>query len=706
MFKPEVFSFEDDIPYSRPAMMLSMINDICAELRAIIPLSNETPRKTNESIMSLTYFKAALYSNYSGGYSIACENGIDAMDASLNYADCLADKIPLSASSRKTLEFLNNMGDIIPNRLSTNANMLSKTNISTFDKNGRFRRKWKALFRVSRAELEMFGMLDSNVLSPSLLAVIASKIDSDSFVDNIYNHIKEVFTSAYKGAMSKPFGLLHINIFALSTLLFHTAILANDAIATWMSVVAEKNAISLLRVFTRLAPGYNTNNKGVNRRIALAFEYLFTASCGKLFRVPRSQATEKIYTEMHKLAITPVTPQVYVNELRALVGLHVYKEIQKIVNRAENNQVPQIMATTDVYYTDHLQAIGRWVISKTYTPRPTFSSKVTNQEPPNLYLTLNKVELTQFLRFPNRSALFRADNVALTRDNASYAQLLPAPMPTMPTFYPPVPPPMPTMPTLFPPVPPTTKPLPMPTMPTLFPPVPPTTKPAPMPTMPTLFPPVPPTTKPLPMPTMPTLFPPVPPTTKPLLPTTKPPPPTPAYTAQQHQNESHLTELRRALTSHQQKLYEMIQRQASYLDQLQRRIIIAELEIEYNMAILQYNYGVPIEQARDMTRPQIEAAKLLKQEYDAAQSQQLSSQAAATPAPQTAYATGYGSTAYSDNAGALAVAAIVDAPAVATKESLTNRYRKSARHAANSYQTFESRQRSGFTDLDLRQVLY
>ena len=649
MFKPEVFSFEDDIPYSRPAMMLSMINDICAELRAIIPLSNETPRKTNESIMSLTYFKAALYSNYSGGYSIACENGIDAMDASLNYADCLADKIPLSASSRKTLEFLNNMGDIIPNRLSTNANMLSKTNISTFDKNGRFRRKWKALFRVSRAELEMFGMLDSNVLSPSLLAVIASKIDSDSFVDNIYNHIKEVFTSAYKGAMSKPFGLLHINIFALSTLLFHTAILANDAIATWMSVVAEKNAISLLRVFTRLAPGYNTNNKGVNRRIALAFEYLFTASCGKLFRVPRSQATEKIYTEMHKLAITPVTPQVYVNELRALVGLHVYKEIQKIVNRAENNQVPQIMATTDVYYTDHLQAIGRWVISKTYTPRPTFSSKVTNQEPPNLYLTLNKVELTQFLRFPNRSALFRADNVALTRDNASYAQLLPAPMPTMPTFYPPVPPPMPTMPTLFPPV---------------------------------------------------------PPTTKPLLPTTKPPPPTPAYTAQQHQNESHLTELRRALTSHQQKLYEMIQRQASYLDQLQRRIIIAELEIEYNMAILQYNYGVPIEQARDMTRPQIEAAKLLKQEYDAAQSQQLSSQAAATPAPQTAYATGYGSTAYSDNAGALAVAAIVDAPAVATKESLTNRYRKSARHAANSYQTFESRQRSGFTDLDLRQVLY
>jgi len=44
--------------------------------------------------------------------------------------------------------------------------------------------------------------------------------------------------------------------------------------------------------------------------------------------------------------------------------------------------------------------------------------------------------------------------------------------------------------------------------------------------------------------------------------------------------------------------------------------------------------------------------------------------------------------------------------ATTTSESFATKYRNNAKRAASSYQTFETRQRSGFTDLDLRRVLY
>ena len=464
MFKPEIFSLVGGLHYSRPAMMLDMINDISIEFQSMLPLKTNKPRNPPfVNIMAEKYFMAAIASNYSSGYSICAENGINAFNAYLNYAETILTYTGPSNFGGSSLAFMTEVmvydssgQSATINKLITDANTLSKININAFDISGAFRKKWKAAFRVSRADLNGFTSLDTYTVPPQVLGNIASNVKSDKFVDIIYNHIKQVFTSAFDGGKPNlPYELTVINIFALSAMLFHTAIISNNVIADWMSVVAERNMLILLKEFSGEVPSYKMHiNKGVNRRLALASEYLFTYSCGRLFNVFQSPKMVNLLPKMYTLATRPISAQEYTTALRQLLAPFISGIIQLPLYVPRNGELCPIIATTDVYYTDHLQAIGRWVATGMgpYTSRPLPIKKVTNPQDSKLYLTLSKDELIEFLRFPNKVTRFHLHNAALKRDGVVYPMLPPPPPPTMPVY---VSPPPPTMPVYVSPPPPT-----------------------------------------------------------------------------------------------------------------------------------------------------------------------------------------------------------------------------------------------------------
>lgn len=427
MFRTEAFTLQGGVHYSRPAMMLDMINDICAELKTLVP---QRPANTGKVYQAnkqfLKYCESALYSNYTGGYSLTAENGINVFDMVTKFGNVLvynpntsnanerAMKATMTIRSVTSIDSFN-INLISDSKLITDADMLANTKILLFDKKETFRRKWKAVFKVSRAELNEFTRLDNKFYSPEVLSAIAG-VDSDKFVDIICDHIKSVFMNAFGSANTKPFQLTHINLFSLSILLFHTAILSNDIIAVWMSIVTERNITQLINVFRTKIKNYNGNSNTINKRIAVSIEFLATSACGQALKSNKDMSFSAIFPAIFASIVSSNGDDFY-QSVSAVVTNYLKRDVKLIDPNSINNY---IAPTTDVYYCNHLDTIFNYLKSRQYNPRPTSASKITNKVGSNLYLTLNRDELVEMLRFPNRITRLRPEDATLVRDGTPH----------------------------------------------------------------------------------------------------------------------------------------------------------------------------------------------------------------------------------------------------------------------------------------------